>query len=96
MPLHQRFGNRLAARLVRSIYGLALTDIGPYRAIKRATLESFGMVEMTYGWPVDMIVKAAQMNARIQGVPVSYENRCIGQSKVSGSIRGSILAARAS
>lgn len=93
MPAHQRFGNWLVARLVKRIYGLSLTDIGPYRAIKRTDLESFNMSEMTYGWPVEMVIKAARTKTRIQEVPVSYRSRKAGRSKVSGTIRGSFRAA---
>ena len=93
MPFQQRFGNWLAARLIATLYSLELNDLGPYRAIQRATLERFQMCEMTYGWPVEMIVKAARSGARIVEVPVSYRNRRAGRSKVSGTIRGTILAA---
>jgi glycosyltransferase involved in cell wall biosynthesis len=93
MPFQQRFGNWLAARLIAALYSLELSDLGPYRAIQRATLERFRMREMTYGWPVEMIVKAARSGARIVEMPVSYRNRRSGRSKVSGTIRGTILAA---
>jgi len=93
MPFQQRFGNWLAARLIGSLYHLELSDLGPYRAIQRSTLQQFPMLEMTYGWPVEMIVKAARSGARIVEVPVSYRNRRSGRSKVSGTIKGTILAA---
>jgi hypothetical protein len=75
------------------LYGLELTDIGPYRAVKRSLLLSLGMREMTYGWPVEMVTKAARNGARIVEVPVSYRIRRSGRSKVSGTIKGSLLAA---
>ena len=92
MPFQQRFGNWLASRLMNRLYGLAITDLGPYRAIRRDLLATLAMQEMTYGWPTEMIVKAAQRKAGIVEVPVSYQNRRFGQSKVSGTLRGTILA----
>ena len=93
MPPHQRFGNWLVSRLMNLLYGLSITDLGPYRAIRRSLLMQLDMEEMTYGWPTEMIVKSAQRGARIMEVPVSYRNRRFGQSKVSGTVRGTILAA---
>jgi glycosyltransferase involved in cell wall biosynthesis len=92
MPLPQRFGNWLVARLMKVLYGLAITDLGPYRAIRRSLLLSLDMHEMTFGWPAEMIIKAARRQVRIVEVPVSYHNRRAGRSKVSGTIRGTILA----
>jgi len=92
MPPHQRFGNWLVARSMAALYGLHLTDLGPYRAIRRELLEQLDMREMTYGWPQEMLVKAARMNARIVEVPVSYHSRRAGRSKVSGTLRGTALA----
>src|SRR5262245_21550932 len=60
MPPHQRFGNRLVASLTRRLYRIELTDLGPFRAIRRDVLASLQMRERTYGWPVEMIVKAAR------------------------------------
>ncbi|MCX6032060.1 MAG: glycosyltransferase family 2 protein [Chloroflexi bacterium] len=94
MPPHQRFGNWLVARLMNRLYGLTLTDLGPYRAIRRSLLAQLDMQEMTYGWPTEMIVKAARQGARIVEVPVSYHSRRAGRSKVSGTVRGTLLAAR--
>ena len=93
MPPHQRFGNWLVARLMNRLYGLSITDLGPYRAVRRRLLMQLDMREMTYGWPTEMIVKSARRGARIVEVPVSYRNRRFGQSKVGGTIRGTILAA---
>lgn len=93
MPPHQRFGNRLVSRLMNMLYGLSITDLGPYRAVRRSLLMQLDMQEMTYGWPTEMIVKAARHRARIVEVPVSYHNRRFGHSKVSGTLRGTILAA---
>jgi len=93
MPFHQRFGNWLGARLIGLLYQLELSDLGPFRAIRRSTFQQYQMAEMTFGWPVEMIVKTARCGARIVERPVSYHNRRAGQSKVSGTIRGTFLAA---
>jgi glycosyltransferase involved in cell wall biosynthesis len=93
MPSHQRFGNWLTARLMRLLYGLQVTDLGPYRAIRRELLETLAMREMTFGWPTEMTVKAARRKARILEVPVSWLQRRAGHSKISGTIKGSLLAA---
>lgn len=92
MPPHQRFGNGLVSRLMNLLYGLSITDLGPYRAIRWSLLMQLDMKEMTYGWPTEMIVKSARRGARIVEVPVSYSNRRFGKSKVSGTVRGTILA----
>lgn len=89
---HQRLGNRLVAWLVRRLYGIAVTDIGPFRAIRRTTLDLLAMSEPTYGWPIEMVVKAVRQRARIVEVPVSYRQRLGGESKVSGTLRGTLLA----
>jgi glycosyltransferase involved in cell wall biosynthesis len=93
MPFQQRLGNWLAARLMNRLYGLSITDLGPYRAVRRSLLAQLGMREMTYGWPTEMMVKAARRGARIVEVPVSFHSRRAGRSKVSGTLRGTILAA---
>jgi glycosyltransferase involved in cell wall biosynthesis len=93
MPFHQRFGNWLAARLMNFLYKLSITDLGPYRAICRPLLLALDMREMTFGWPAEMLVKAARQGARLVEVPVSYHSRQAGRSKVSGTLRGTLLAA---
>jgi len=92
MPPHQRFGNWLVSHLMNWFYGISITDLGPFRAVRRKLLSELNMQEMTYGWPTEMIVKAARHKAKIIEVPVSYHNRRFGQSKVSGTVRGTILA----
>jgi len=92
MPWHQRAGNLLSAALLRALYDLPLTDLSPYRAVLREKLLSLDMREMTYGWPTEMIVKAAQVGWRIQEIPVVYRPRHGGRSKISGTLRGTILA----
>jgi len=91
MPLHGRLGNRLIVSLLRLLYGIDITDIGSFRAIKSQTLFDLKMEQMTYGWPVEMVVKATRRGLRIQSVPINYRRR-IGKSKVTGTIRGTILA----
>ena len=91
MPLHGRLGNRFIVSLLRLLYGVDITDIGSFRAIKSQTLFGLEMEQMTYGWPVEMVVKAARRGLRIQSVPINYRRR-IGKSKVTGTIRGTILA----
>jgi len=92
MPPHAVFGNRLASRVLRALYGVRITDLGSFRAIRRQALLDLGMQERTFGWPVEMIAKAARRGHRIVEVPVSYRRR-IGRSKVAGTVKGSILAA---
>jgi len=93
MPAHQQFGNWLSARLMNGLYGVAVTDLGPFRAIRAPLLETLQMQEMTFGWPTEMTVKVARRKGLIHEVPVSWRRRKSGRSKVSGTIRGSILAA---
>lgn len=93
MPFQQRFGNWLAAWLIRRLYGLAITDLGPFRAVDRGRLLKLGMVEMTYGWPTEMIVKAARSGWRVTEVPVRYHPRIAGRSKISGTLKGTVSAA---
>lgn len=89
---HAVFGNWLAARVVRLLYGVRITDLGSFRAIRRSALLALGMKERTYGWPVEMIVKAARRGYRIREVPVTHRKR-VGRSKVAGTLAGSLKAA---
>ncbi len=91
MTLQQIFGNRLAAWLMRNIYGVRVSDMGPFRTIRRSDLLALDMQEMSYGWSVEMMVKAARAGYRYREVPVRYHRR-IGVSKVGGTIRGSLKA----
>ena len=88
----QLFGNWLAARLLRLLYGVKVTDIGPFRVIRRRDLLALGMREMTYGWSVEMIARAARQGLRVREVPVTYRNRAGGVSKVSGNLQASVRA----
>ncbi|MFN2139108.1 MAG: glycosyltransferase family 2 protein [Candidatus Promineifilaceae bacterium] len=93
MPPHQKFGNDVSSWLISKLYGVKVTDLGPYRAIRTELIQELGMREMTFGWPTEMMVKAVRNGARIVEVPVSWRRRRAGQSKVSGNLRGSLLAA---
>jgi glycosyltransferase involved in cell wall biosynthesis len=92
MPWHAVVGNRLVARLLGIVSGVRLTDLGPFRAARFDLLRALDLRETTYGWPVEMIAKAARRGARVMEVPVSYHPR-LGRSKISGTVRGSIGAA---
>ncbi|GAB5524543.1 MAG: glycosyltransferase family 2 protein [Roseivirga sp.] len=91
MTFPQVFGNWLATTLMRVFYGVRFTDLGPFRAIKFDKLQEINMVDKTYGWTVEMQVKAARHKLKTTEVPVNYKKR-IGVSKVSGTIKGTILA----
>jgi glycosyltransferase involved in cell wall biosynthesis len=91
MTIPQIFGNWLACNLMKLMYGYRYRDLGPFRAIKFEKLTQLGMVDQTYGWTVEMQVKALKEKFNVQQVDVSYRKR-IGQSKISGTIKGSILA----
>jgi glycosyltransferase involved in cell wall biosynthesis len=91
MTPQQVFGNWLATRLLKIIYGVEFTDLGPFRAIRYSALLSLNMQDKTYGWTVEMQVKAAKQKLKSVEVPVRYRKR-IGFSKISGTIKGTILA----
>ncbi|SIR24198.1 glycosyltransferase family 2 protein [Pontibacter lucknowensis] len=90
MP-QQIFGNWLATTLLRWLYGVRYTDLGPFRAIRFSTLQQLGMRDRNYGWTVEMQARAAKQKVRYAEVPVNYRKR-IGVSKVSGTVKGSVLA----
>lgn len=90
----QRFGNALATRLIRLLFGARFTDLGPFRAITRQALERLEMGDPDYGWTVEMQVKAARLGVRFMEVPVHYRKRGGGKSKVSGTLWGSLSAGR--
>jgi glycosyltransferase involved in cell wall biosynthesis len=92
MPLHQLFGNKLVAWLLNWIFKVHLTDLGPFRALRKELLSTLDMKELTYGWTVEMMVKIAKRGLRIVEVPVSYRSRYAGQSKIGGTLRGTVLA----
>jgi glycosyltransferase involved in cell wall biosynthesis len=91
LPWHQAFGNRLAASLIRILYGMKLSDLGPFRAARADALRTLALEETTYGWAVEMILKGALAGFRVVEVPVSYHPR-IGKSKISGTLKGTVGA----
>jgi len=91
LPWHQVLGNRLAAALIRLLYGLEISDLGPFRAARAEVLHALALEETTYGWAVEMILKGALAGFRVVEVPVSYYPR-IGKSKISGTLRGTVGA----
>ena len=84
----QRFGNDLATFLLRRIYRMSYTDLGPFRAISWPALERIGMVDENYGWTVEMQIKAAKKRVAVREVDVHNKNRIAGKSKVAGTVRG--------
>lgn len=92
MTAAQVLGSRLTSLMLRWIYGVRFSDMGPFRAIKRSRLASLGMREETYGWSIEMQTKAAARGMRVKEVPVSWRNRAGGQSKVAGTVIGSARA----
>ena len=93
MNLHQVFAGYMVGSILRVLYGVHSTDMGPFRAIRRETLDKLGLREETYGWPLEMQMRAAQARVRTLEVPVDYRRRAGGQSKIAGTVRGSVLAA---
>ena len=90
-PPHARFGNWLATSMIRVFFNHRYTDLGPFRAIRYPSLQLLNMEDKTWGWTVEMQIKAIQKGLRVIEVPVSYRRR-IGKSKISGTISGSIKA----
>ena len=91
MTIPQRFGNWLACSLLKLFYGVKFTDLGPFRAIRFSELLRINMQDETYGWTVEMQLKAAKFGLKSTEVPVDYKKR-IGHSKISGTVKGTILA----
>ncbi len=87
----QRFGNALAAYLIRRLYGVTVTDLGPFRVIRWDALSRLGMSDRDYGWTAEMQVKALKAGLRYAEVPVSYRRRA-GKSKIAGTVRGTVGA----
>ena len=92
MAWHQLLAGRVAGFLTRLLYGVRYTDMCAYRAIRRDTLLALGMRELTYGWNLEMQMRVARAGLRVLEVPVAYRRRIGGQSKVAGTLRGSINA----
>jgi glycosyltransferase involved in cell wall biosynthesis len=93
LPIHARAGNQLIAGLLSLLLGRRVRDLPSFKAIRATSLERLQMREMTYGWTTEMIVKAIRAGLRMQEVVVDYRPRLAGQSKVSGSVPGSLGAA---
>ena len=91
LPWHQAFGNRLSAGLIRLLYRVDISDLGPFRAGRANVLRSLALEQTTYGWAVEMILKGALAGFRVVEVPVSYYPR-IGKSKISGTLKGTLGA----
>ncbi len=91
-PAHAALGSRLVAALISMRYGAGISDIGPFRAIRVDALRRLGMRDRAFGWPAEMVVKAAALGLRIVEVPVTQEARLGGRSKVSGTVIGSLRA----
>jgi hypothetical protein len=79
--------------MIHILYGMHLHDIGSFRALRCSMLDALGMREMTFGWPVEMVIKAARAHYRIVELPIHYRRRSHGRSKVAGTITGSIKTA---
>jgi glycosyltransferase involved in cell wall biosynthesis len=92
MNFQQIFSGRIAGLITRSLYGVGYTDMCPFRAIRRDALERLSMKEKTYGWNLEMQMRAARAGLRILEVPVNHRCRTGGQSKVSGTVRGTFVA----
>jgi glycosyltransferase involved in cell wall biosynthesis len=93
LTIQQKFGNALACTLIRWLYGFRYTDLGPFRAVRRDVLQTLKMRDPAFGWTVEMQIKALKRGARVREVPVRYRAR-IGQSKISGTLLGSLRAGR--
>ncbi len=91
LTIQQRFGNYLATKLIKIFYNYSYQDLGPFRAIKVKKLLELNMKDRDFGWTVEMQIKAVKNNLKIKEVPVSYRKR-IGKSKISGTIKGTLLA----
>jgi glycosyltransferase involved in cell wall biosynthesis len=92
MNFQQIVAGRIAGWILRLLYGVRYTDMCPFRAIRRDMLEKLGMRERTYGWNLEMQMKAARAGLRILEIPVKHRRRAGGESKVSGTLRGTFVA----
>jgi hypothetical protein len=92
MAWHQLLAGKIAGLLTQLLYGVRYTDMCAFRAIRRHTLLALGMRELTYGWNLEMQMRTARSGLRILEIPVPYRCRIGGQSKVAGTLGGSIKA----
>ena len=93
-PLHARLGNRIVARELRRRTGAALSDLGPMRAARREALLALGIADRRFGWPLEMVLRAATAGWCIAEVPVAYRARTGGRSKVTGTFMGTVRTVR--
>jgi glycosyltransferase involved in cell wall biosynthesis len=93
IPPQARLGNWLVSRMISTLYRVHVHDIGSFRVVRRAALDALQMREMTFGWPVEMLVKAARAKYHIVELPIHYRRRSHGHSKVAGTLVGSVKAA---
>jgi len=93
MTIPQRFANWLMPLMIRLGWGYRFTDLGPFRAIRRPSLDAIDMQDRAYGWTIEMQIRAVELGLRIREVPVAHRNRRHGRSKISGTVRGVLLAA---
>lgn len=93
VPPQARLGNWIVSRLLNLMYSVNLHDIGSFRAIQASMLATLQMQEMTFGWPVEMLLKAARAGYRIEEIDLRYRRRTAGRSKVGGTLPGSLKAA---
>lgn len=93
MNFHQVVAGYMIGFMLWILYGVHSTDMGPFRAIRRETLDRLALREETYGWPLEMQMRAARARVRTLEVPVDYRRRAGGRSKIAGTVRGSVLAA---
>lgn len=91
MTIPQVFGNWLATRLLKLFFNARFTDLGPFRAVRFKALLELGMEDRTYGWTIEMQIKAVKNHLRCIEVPVRYKKR-IGVSKISGTVKGTVMA----
>lgn len=89
----QQFANWLMPLMIRLGWGYRFTDLGPFRAIRRTSLDAIDMQDRAFGWTIEMQIRAVELGLRIREVPVAHRNRRHGKSKISGTIRGVVLAA---
>jgi glycosyltransferase involved in cell wall biosynthesis len=92
MNFQQVFSGRIAGLIIQMLYGVRYTDMCPFRAIRRSALTKLSMREQTYGWNLEMQMKAARAGLRILEIPVNHRRRAGGESKVSGTVRGTFVA----
>ena len=92
MTVPQKFGNKLSSRMMKLLYNASFTDLGPFRAISYEALRKLEMEDRNYGWTVEMQIKAVKHKLKYTEVPVSYRPRHGGQSKVSGTVKGTFMA----